>query len=76
MAYVTVKRLNRHCTCASASTTAEIATMAQMNQRNERSLEIRLVESFCVTPVPPQRTRAIAEKTSQAGIRLSYMLNR
>ena len=47
--------------------------MAQQNQRNERSLEIRLVESFCVTPVMPQRTSARIANPSHA-IQQSFQL--
>src|SRR5689334_13831574 len=44
-----------------------MATIAQAHQRNESWLEMRLVESFCVTPVMPQKTSATVAKSSQPG---------
>jgi hypothetical protein len=44
---------------------AESATMAQQNHRNDRSLEMEFVESFCVTPVMPQNTSASMANPSQ-----------
>src|SRR3954464_2594444 len=58
------------CGRANANTAPDSATMAQQNHRNERSLEMRLVESFCVTPVMPHSTRATMENTSQRCIRV------
>src|SRR3954452_23502044 len=58
------------CGRAKANTAADSATIAQQNHRNERSLEMRFVESFWVTPVPPHSTSAMMEKTSQRGIRI------
>src|SRR5579863_1900470 len=55
---------------AKAITVAESATIAQQNQRNERSLEMRLVESFCVTPVMPHSTSATTDSTNQRCILL------
>jgi hypothetical protein len=58
---------------------AEMAIIAQAHQRQESWLEMRLVESFCVTPVMPQKTRAIVAKSSHAGINdigVAYMLRR
>jgi len=56
------------CGGANTSTAADSAIMAQQNQRNERSLEIRLVESFCVTPVMPHKTSDAIEKRSHCCI--------
>src|ERR1035441_6031437 len=47
------------------STTADKATMAQQNHRNERSLDMRFVDSFWVTPVMPHSTRARMANPSQ-----------
>src|ERR1700722_4771916 len=64
MEQITTMRPNPHCGCATSSTAADKATMAQQNHRNERSLEMRLVDSFCVTPVMPHKTRARTANTS------------
>ena len=50
-----------------ATNIAEIAIIAYANQMNDSSLEMRLVASFWVTPVIPQKTRAIAANQSQVG---------
>ena len=57
---------------------AEIAIMAKANHTKDNWLEIRLVESFCVTPLAPPNTRAIAAKTNQPWIigAPDYMLSR
>src|SRR5579862_2045776 len=69
MEHTTTSVPRLECGRANASTAAESATMAQQNHRNERSLEMRLVESFWVTPVMPHSTRATIEKRSHMCIR-------
>jgi len=44
-----------------------MAIMAYANQTKDSSLEIRLVASFWVTPVTPQKTSAIAANHVHAG---------
>src|SRR5215469_17035621 len=44
-----------------------MAIMAEANHRKESSLEMRLVASFCVTPVMPQNTRAMVANHNHAG---------
>jgi hypothetical protein len=57
-----------------------MAIIAYANQINESSLEIRFVASFCVTPVTPQNSRAIAANHSHVGRRdidfSGYTLNK
>src|SRR5580692_9509659 len=50
---------------ATTRTAADKATIAQQNQRNERSLVMQFVDSFCVTPVMPHSTSASMANPSQ-----------
>src|SRR5258708_17504604 len=50
---------------ATTTTPADKATIAQQNQRNDRSLVMQFVDSFCVTPVMPHNTSARIANPSQ-----------